>query len=136
MIGREDRWTTGMPKTARPPAIEIAAAVLVAGGLMGLGQLLVGDYAITGSLPAKPPILGVALGLYLASTILGMTVRTGRGWWPALNLAGVFAILLLLAFGRLINTVLGLAYGTAFVLLLRERRWFAAVNRARPRPLG
>ena len=134
MTGRADRGTTGTSKTARPQVIEIAAAVLVLGGLFGLSQLLVGDYVITGSLPAKVPILGVALVLYLASTILGVTVRIGRGWLPALNLAGIFAVLLLLAMDRLANAVMALAYAVAFVILLRERRWFAAVSGARPRP--
>ena len=115
----------------RPPAIDAAAAILVFGGLFGLTQLLVGDFAITGSLPAKVPVVGVALILNVASTIFGLTTRIGRYWLPALNLAGLFAILYLLAAGPRLNLVLGLAYALAFGLLLRERRWFAQMAAGR-----
>jgi hypothetical protein len=113
------------PSAARPPAIDGAAAILVFGGLFGLTQLLVGDFVITGSLPAKVPILGVAFILNAASTVLGIAIRVGRYWLPALNLAGIFAILYLLAGGPRLNLVLGLAYAIAFAILLRDRRWFA-----------
>ena len=118
------------PSAARPPAIEVAAAILAFGGLFGLTQLATGEFIITGSLPAKIPILGVAAILYGASAVLGITIRNRRFWFPALNLAGIFAILYLLARGPLLNLVLGVAYATAFVILLRDRRWFAAVKRS------
>lgn len=117
------------PSLARPPAIDAAAAILVFGGLFGLTQLLLGDFVITGSLPAKVPILGVAFILNAASAGLGIAIRMGRYWFPALNLAGIFAILYLLAGEQRLNIVLGLAYALAFVILLRDRGWFARLAR-------
>lgn len=127
------------PGTSPPPprsaAVDLAAAILVFGGLFGITALFVGgDSAITGSLPAKLPIVGVALIMYVASAALGVTIRLGRFWFPALNLAGLFAVLYLLAAGRLLNVVLGLAYVVAFAILLVHRRWFAAFAPGRPRP--
>ncbi|HEX9550029.1 MAG TPA: hypothetical protein VF971_02925 [Candidatus Limnocylindrales bacterium] len=119
------------PAPPRPAAVDLAAAVLVFGGLLGFGQVAVGDFAITGSLPAKGPIVGVALILYGTSTALGVIVRTGRLWLPAINLALLFAILYLLAIGRLLPLALGLAYGAAAASLLGSRGWFAAVARSR-----
>lgn len=122
------------PTPARPPAVDVAAAILVFGGLFGLTQLVVGDFVITGSLPAKEPIVGVAFILYAASAVLGLAVRIGRFWLPALNLAGIFAVLYLLAMGRLLHVGLGLAYAAAFAILLAHHRWFAEVRRAGGRP--
>ncbi len=115
---------SGERPTARPGTADIAAAILVLGGLFGLSQLAVGDVLVTGSLPAKGPILGVATILYLASTSLGFAVHWGRAWFPALNLAVGFALVYALGFGRSSNVVLALAYAVAAAGLLRARWWF------------
>jgi len=117
------------PSPPRPPAIDIAAAILVFGGLFGLSQLVGGDFLITGSLPAKDPIVGVALLLDVASVALGFAVRVGRFWLPALNLSGLFAILYLAAMARPIHALLGVSNALAFVILFVHRRWFGALRR-------
>lgn len=119
----------GRPR--RPATIDAVAALLVFGGLFGATQLLFGDYVITGSLPAKGPILGVAAILYAASVVLGVLIRTGRGWFAALNLAGLFAIVYLAAFGQAVAVLLGIGHGMAAVLLVRTRSWFVAMARSR-----
>lgn len=111
--------------TARPPAIDVAAAILVFGGLFGAGQLVVGDFAVTGSLPAQVPIIGVAIFLNGASVVLGFLIRNGRGWLPALSLAALFAVLYLAAMARPLNLVLGVAHLGAAAILLADHRWFA-----------
>lgn len=118
-------------RPGRPAIIDAVAALLVFGGLFGGTQLLFGDFVITGSLPAKGPILGVAAILYGASVVLGVLIRTGRGWFAALNLAGLFAIVYLAAFGHAIALLLGIAHGVAAVLLVRTRTWFVAMARWR-----
>lgn len=125
----------------RPAAIDAVAALLVFGGLFGGTQLLFGDFVITGSLPAKGPILGVAAILYGASAVLGVLIRTGRGWFAALNLAGLFAIVYLAAFGQAVALLLGLGHAAAAVMLVRTRTWFGAMARWRsgvvpPAPAG
>jgi hypothetical protein len=128
----------GERPAARPGTADVAAAILVFGGLFGLSQLAVGDVLVTGSLPAKGPILGVATILYLGSTFLGFAVHWGRAWFPALNLAVGFALVYALGYGRLSNVVLAVAYAVAATGLLHARWWFgrSAVGRppdARPR---
>lgn len=127
--GRPGEVTVARP--ARPIAVDIVAALLVFGGLFGARQLLVGDFAITGSLPAKGPLLGVSAILYASSVAMGALIRTGRGWLPAINLAGAFAIVYLAAFGHASTFALGIAHGAAALLLVRTRAWFAAMGRWR-----
>lgn len=105
-------------------AIGAAALILIAGGLMGEAQLVVGDFVVTGSLPAKGPIVGVALILYGASVGLGFLLLIGRGWLPAVNLAIVFAALYLIAAGKPLMLALGLAHVVAAAALLAARRRF------------
>ena len=127
------------PPPPRPAAIDLAAAILVLGGLLGFSQLAVGDYVLTGSLPAKDPILGVATIAYAASIVLGVVVRMGRGWLPALNFALLVALLYLPAAGRPLVLTLVLAHALAAVIILRFRRWFAdmaAWRRAPADPAG
>jgi hypothetical protein len=117
------------PSPVRPRAINVAAVILVLGGLFGMSQLFVGDFVITGSLPAKDPIVGVALCLYAASVALGALVRFGRGRLPAASLAALFAILYFAAMARPANAVLGLAHVLVVAVLVIHRRWF---DRAAP----
>lgn len=130
MTPPRDRAPGAGSSVARPPAIDVAAAILAFGGLFGLTQLALGDFVVTGSLPARAPILGVAFIVHVASAVLGVAVRVGRGWLPAVNLAGVSALLYLLALGRLLNVLLGLAYAVAFAILLVHRRWFRTISEA------
>jgi Mn2+/Fe2+ NRAMP family transporter len=122
------------PPPARPAAIDLAAAILVFGGLFGYGQLVAGEYVVTGSLPAKDPIVGVALVAYAASVVLGIVIRMGRGWLAALNFAAVVAILYLPAVGRPVILVLVVAHLMAVAILLVNRRWFADMAEWRRSP--
>jgi hypothetical protein len=117
--------TDDRPAGARPPAIDVSAAVLVFGGLFGLSQLAIGDFTITGSLPTQVPILGVAIFMNGASVALGILIRGGRGWLPALSLAALYALLYLAAMGRPLNLLLGAAHLAAAGILLAYHRWFA-----------
>ncbi len=111
----------------RPTLVDAVAALFVLGGLFGASQLLVGDFVVTGSLPAKGPIVGVAAFLYAASVVLGVCLRLGRYWLPSINLAVLFAIAYLPALGQPIAVTLGVAHAAAALILFRERRWFTVV---------
>jgi hypothetical protein len=104
--------------------VDTVAALLVFGGLFGASQLLGGDFVVTGSLPAKGPILGVAAILYATSVILGVFLRAGRFWLPSINLAALFAVAYLPAIGQPVAVALGAAHAAAAVILFHERRWF------------
>ena len=105
-------------------AIALAALILIGGGLVGEAQLPVGDFAVTGSLPARGPIVGVAFILYGASVALGFLLLVRWGWLPAVNLAIVFAVLYLIAAAKPLMPALGIAHAIAAVILLLERRRF------------
>lgn len=115
----------------RPALVDTVAALFVFGGLFGASQLLVGDFVVTGSLPAKGPILGVAAFLYGASILLGLFLRQGRYWLPSINLAALFAVAYLPALGQPVAVILGAAYAGAAVILFRERRWFTVMTARR-----
>lgn len=132
MIRPGSRPPLASPDIRRPPPrpalIVAVAGLFVLGGLFGTSQLLVGDFVVTGSLPAKGPILGVAALLYAGSIILGVLTWMGRGWLPALNLAVLFAIAYLPASGRPVVVGLGLGHVAAAIVLVRARSWFAAMS--------
>jgi len=113
------------PPPPRPAAVDLAAAILVFGGLFGFSQLVVGDYVLTGSLPAKDPILGVAFIAYGAAVVFGIVIRLGRAWLPALNFALLVAFLYLPAAGRPLVLALVLGHAGAAIILVRNRRWFS-----------
>lgn len=115
------------PPPPRPVAIDVAAAILVFGGLFGFSQLAMGEYVVTGSLPAKDPILGVAFIAYALSIALGVAIRIGRAWLPAVNFAVVVALVYLPAATRPVVLLLALAYAAAAVVLIRFRLWFSDV---------
>lgn len=118
----------GLPSTARPRPIGLAAAILVLGGVYGFSQLAWGDFVITGSLPMKAPIAGVAVILYGASVVLGCLAWLGRGWLPAISLAAAFALLYLVTLARPVNLGLGFAHVGVVMVLVAHRRWFARVS--------
>ena len=105
--------------------------ILVAGGLTGFSQVAAGEYVITGSLPAKAPIVGVALIVYLVSILIGVTLRTGRAWLAGLNLAILMALLYLPAVGRPLFLALIVAHAVAAAALVISRPWFSAAAASR-----
>lgn len=124
------------PPVDRPVRVDLAAAILAFVGLFGWAQLAIGDYVVTGSLPAKGPIVGVAFIIYAAAIVLAVLVRTGRGWLAAVNLAAVFAIIHALAIGPRTNLLIAILTGIAFACLLAERRWFAGQPPPSPTDAG
>jgi hypothetical protein len=98
----------------RPILIEIASAILIVGGLTSL----VGVFSVTGLLQ----VLVVAIDLL--TIVVGILIRSGRGWVLALNVV-VIAIFLE-------ATAISTSFGILFLVLdsivlfalLRHRAWF------------
>lgn len=118
---------SGRRPPTRPLAVELATLGLVVGGLTGISQIVVGSYVVTGSLPAKAPIVGVALIAYLATVTMGPVVRSGRGWLAALNLAALTALLYLPAVQRPLIAGLALTHALVAISLLFARPWFVGM---------
>lgn len=114
---------------ARPPAVELAGAILIVGGVVGL----------IGLVTAAPNLPGFTLGLLLltlalnvAPIAIGVLVRMGRAWIVDVNYVAVIAFLDLLSIG---SSPLGLIFGAANVLvviiLIRHKPWFDEISRWR-----
>jgi hypothetical protein len=103
--------------------IELAAAILVVGGLMSVlsSVEVVAHLATRGD--AVEPLAVLTLAIGLASVILGILVRFGRAWIVALNVVAVAAFLELTS-----GTIVGLLFGGldlfVVLVLLLEQRWY------------
>jgi hypothetical protein len=117
------------PRPSRPAPIELAAAILIVGGAIGL----VGVVSRLSSVPAGlEPFFALTAALDLASIVVGLLVRTGRLWIVALNYAAVLAFLDLLASGASpLALMLGVANLAVVVILMVNKPWFDSVERWR-----
>lgn len=113
-------------RPSRPPPVELAAAIFIVGGIVGLIQV----GATAGGVPTGiEPFVAVALALHAGSIALGLLVRTGRAWLLALNYAAVLGFLDLQgAGGSPLFLMLGLADVLIVGILLATKPWFDAMR--------
>ncbi len=118
-------------RPARPAAIELAAAILIVGSMLGL----IGAIGAASGLPAETePILVITAALNLGSLAVGILVRFGRAWLVAVNYVAVLGFLDLTAgAGSGLALMLGLAEVIVVVLLLLNKPWFDAMRDMRRR---
>lgn len=118
---------------ARPGAIELAGAILIVSGLLGL----VGAIGAAPSLPAgTEPIFAVTAALNLGSLAIGVLARFGRAWLVAVNYVAVLGFLdLAAAVDSGLALMLGVADIIVVVILLLNKPWFDAMRLMRPRDL-
>jgi hypothetical protein len=117
------------PMPTRPPAVELAGAILIVGGVVGL----IGLVTAAPGLPAFTlGLLLLTLALNVAPIAIGVLVRMGRAWIVDVNYVAVIAFLDLLSIG---SSPLGLIFGVANVLvviiLIRHKPWFDEMSRWR-----
>jgi hypothetical protein len=111
------------PPPSRPARVELAAAILVVGGAVGL----VGTFLRDGSLGpgGGDPFLPLTLGLNIGSIVAGVLVRIGRLWIVVVNYVAVLGFLDLLAAGTSpLALMLGLADIVVVVILFLDKGWF------------
>ncbi len=114
------------PRPARPGLVELAAALLIVGGVLGV----IGFFA--GSSP-EPDGLGplslLTLVLNLAQIGVGVALRVGRLWILAVNYVAVLAFLDLLASGASpLALMLAVAEIVVVAILFAKRPWFDAMR--------
>ena len=115
-----------LPRPARPGAVELAAALLIVGGALGVIGFFVAGAPEAGGLEA---ISLVTLGLNLAQIVVGLLLRVGRLWLIAVNYVTVLAFLDLLASGASpIALMLAAAEIIVIVILFAQRPWFQAMR--------
>ena len=113
----------------RPVLVELAAAILIVGGVLGA----LGAVGGAGALPAGTgALLALTIGLNIASIVVGVLIRTGRLWILDVNYAAVLGFLDLTAAGSSpLALMLGIADVAVVVILLVHRPWFEERARAR-----
>jgi hypothetical protein len=120
-----------LPPPARPGAVELAAAILIVGGVLGI----LGTAASSVSAPptaAVVPFLGLTVALNLASIVVGVIVRLGRLWLLAVNFVAVLGFLDLTRAGaNPLALMLGVADVVALVIMFVHKPWFDALRRRR-----
>jgi hypothetical protein len=121
----EDPVPTLRPQ--RPAPIELAAAILIVSGVLGL----VGAIGAASGLPAgTEQLLVITAAMNVGSAAIGILVRFGRAWIVAVNYVAVLGFLDLLgAGGSGLALMLGVADIVVFVLLFVHKPWFDAVRR-------
>ena len=119
--GPDDDATAAPP---RPPLVELAAAILIVGGVLGV----VGALGAAAGLPlGSEPLLALTLALNIGAIVVGILARTGRAWLVAVNYVAVLAFLDLMAAGRGgLAVLLGVTEVIALVILFANKAWFDA----------
>jgi len=111
---------------SRPALVELAAAVLVVGGVIGFLGVLA---ALPGVPPGAEPVVVGTIALDVGSIALGVLVRFGRAWILAVNYAAVLGFLDLLGAGESpLALMLGLADIAVVGILLSHKPWFDATR--------
>ena len=118
-----------LPKPSRPGAVELAGAILIVTGAIGL----FGSLATASRLPSGgEPFLALTLALDLGSIVLGLLVRLGRFWILAVNYAAVLGFIDLLGAGASpLSLMLGLADIAVVVILFVHKPWFDVMRQQR-----
>lgn len=98
----------------RPVLVEIAAAILIVGGLTSL----------IGSLAAPGIVAVLLVTLNVVMVVLGVLIRRGRAWLIAMNVVAVALFLELTALPSAFAIVFSLLDGIVLVALIRHRPWF------------
>ena len=112
----------GPVRPGRPAAIELAAALLIVGGVLGIFGVLTTGASQPAGLEALT-VLTVVLNV--AQIAVGAFIRGGRFWIVAVNFVAVLGFLDLTASGGSpLALMLGLSELAVFVVLLVHRPWF------------
>ena len=122
------------PRPSRPALVELAAAVLIVGGVVGLLEVAAGSSGVPAG---AEPFRAGAVALDAGSTVLGLLIRTGRAWLLAVNYAAVLGFLDLLGAGASpLSLMLGLSDILIVGILLARKPWFDAMRSWRAAAAG
>ena len=116
-----------VPPPPRPALVELAAALLLVSGVVGL----VGAVNVARSLPpGSEAFLALTALLDIGAIVAGVLVRTGRLWILAVNYVAVLAFLDVAAAidGSPLALALGVASVSAVVILLANKPWFDEIG--------
>jgi hypothetical protein len=114
------------PRRQRPGVIELAAALLIVGGVLQL----IGAFGAALSLPAgAEPVLILTAAIDVATIVAGVLIRTGRLWLLVVNYVAVLGFLdLLRASSSPVALMLAVGDVVVVIILVLNRAWFAPVQ--------
>ena len=122
------------PRPARPGLVELAAAIMIVTGALGLFAAL----AFSRGLPPGNEIIFIStVVIGIGSIVLGLLIRLGRMWFLTINYAAVLGFLDLLNAGTSpLSLMLGLSDILVVGILIGNKAWFDAMRewRAALRP--
>lgn len=123
--------STRPPVATRPPRpmiIEIAAAILIVGGFVGIVGTITAALGFDPAAadPGARPVIVLILALNVLTVVVGVLVRRGVAWIACIN---VVAVLLFIEFtavpgGSAVAVLLAVLDAFVFVALARHRAWF------------
>jgi len=111
-------------RPSRPLLIEVSAAILIVGGITSLVGSLPGALSPDAETAGALPIVALILALNVLTIIVGLLIRTGRGWILALNVVAIELFLYLTALPSAIAALFVALDLVVLFALLRHRWWF------------
>lgn len=122
----ESKRTEAPPKPERPRAIDLASAILIATGALGVFAALA---FARGLPPGAAPVFISTIVIGVSSIVLGWLIRRGQAWAVAMTFAAVLGFLDLARGGSSpLSLVLGLGDILVVGLLVSNRAWFDAMR--------
>lgn len=123
--------STTPPVARRPPrpvSLEIAAAMLIIGGLVAIVETLGGTLGLDPAAadPGARPVIALILAFNGLTMIVGVLVRRGQAWILCVNVVAVvlFVELTAVPAGSPVAVALAALDTFVFVALARNRAWF------------
>ena len=114
---------TGPVRPPRPVAVEVASAVMVVSGLMGILITIEATASLAARDQASLGIAALSVALGIGFVVLGFLVRRGKGWLVAVNVAAVAGFLELTS-GSAQGILFGALDVAVVLILMRHRPWF------------
>ena len=116
--------TTPAPATPlRPVLIELAAAILIVGGITAIVGFIVGQ--LVGPLLLDPGLPSFALvAINVVGIVIGVVIRNGRYWRACINIVAISLLVYATAFPNPIATFYLVLDAVVLYALIRHRAWF------------
>ncbi len=114
----------GMRRPPRPTAVELATAIVIVSGAVGVLISVEAFVRMSELGSAGTDLTLPSLAIGLAMVVLGILLRYGRAWLVGVNVLTIAGFLELIS-GAPIGLVFGALDVIAVILLLVHRPWFA-----------
>jgi hypothetical protein len=108
----------------RPILIEIAAAIMIIGGVTALLGVVSGTLTRGPDPDAATPIIALIVALDVLTIVVGITIRTGRAWILALNVVAIEIFLYLTALPSAMAVLYTVLDAIVLFALIRHKWWF------------